>query len=364
MEVTYPFARVFTDKTNNLNVFFDESPTSNRFEQLKDIGKCVVEFCELDFSECLGELKKLNTESVSSNFENIKNRLWYIVDLLKDKHPYVQFFLNSQMVLTFYGSDKSKDEQVDSIIHMFHYYVDLQNTYRTALEICLSDEVLNEYTLPERFLIFGNNFPTFNRYMLRTRYGIAPMSYGEFDKSRVIRYSDPDEVDMKKELADIHRDSQTPINMASYFVIQTLEEMLYLEFMEMLKRGIRIKRCALCDKYFVLADKRKREYCDRFYKNNRTCKQIGAKLKFNKSVEEDVYLQQFQTIYNRMYSRYYRIDAWDSDRETNKLSASEFRNWSDIASNLRLAYKEGHITGEQMIEALSKSTEHEKNDKS
>lgn len=356
MKVTYPFARVFTDKTNNLNVFFDESPTSNLFEQLKDIGKCVVEFCELDFSECLGELKKLDTKSVSSNFEDIKNRLWYIVDLLKDKHPYVQFFLNSQMVLTFYGSDKSKEEQVDSIIHMFHYYVDLHNTYRTALEICLSDEVLNEYTLPERFLIFGNNFPTFNRYMLRTRYGIAPMSYGEFDKSRVIRYSDPDEVDMKKELADIHRDSQTPINMASYFVIQTLEEMLYLEFMEMLKRGIRIKRCALCDKYFVLADKRKREYCDRLYKGNRSCKQIGAKLKFNKSVEEDVYLQQFQTIYNRMYSRYYRIDAWDSNRETNSITEEEFRHWSSHASQLRLDYKAGKLDGEELIKALEYST--------
>lgn len=360
MDITYPFARVFTDKTNNLNIFFDESTTSNSFVQLKDIGKCVVEFCEIDFSECLEELKKLDTKSVSSNFEDIKNRLWYIVDLLKDKHPYVQFFLNSQMVLTFYGSDKSKEEQIDFIIYMFHYYVDLQITYRTALEICLSDEVLNDYTLPERFLIFGNNFPTFNRYMLRTRYGIAPMSNGEFDKSRVIRYSDPDEVDMKKELANIHRDSQTPINMTSYFVIQTLEEMLYLEFMEMLKRGIRIKRCALCDKYFVLADKRKREYCDRIYKCNRTCKQIGAKLKFNKSVEENIYLQQFQAIYNRMYSRYYRIDAWDSDRETNKISEEEFKRWSYLASQLRLTYKEGHITGEEMIEILSKSTEYEK----
>jgi len=356
MYITYPFARVFTDKTNNLNVFFDDSPTSNRFEQLKDIGKCIVEFCELDFSECLEELKKLNTESVSSEFEDIKNRFWYIVDLLKDKHPYVQFFLNSQMVLTFYASDRSKEVQIDFIIHMFNYYVDLQSTYRTALEVCLSEEVLNEYTLPERFLIFGNNYPTFNRYMLRTRYGIAPISYGEFDKSRIIRYSDPHEVDMKKVLADTHRDSQTPINMASYFVIQTLEEMLYLEFMEMLKRGIRIKRCALCDKYFVLTDKRRRDYCDRIYKGNRTCKQIGAKLKFNKSVEEDTYLQQFQTIYNRIYSRYYRIDAWDSERETNKLSEYEFKYWSMIASNLRLAYKEGKLDGKAMIEALEKST--------
>ena len=75
MDITYPFARVFTDKTNNLNVFFDESPTSNCFEQLKDIGKYVVEFCELDFSECLEELKKLDTKSVSSNFEDIKNKV-------------------------------------------------------------------------------------------------------------------------------------------------------------------------------------------------------------------------------------------------------------------------------------------------
>ena len=97
MEETYPLARVFTDKTNNLNVCFDESHIANQFVQLKDIGKCVVEFCELDFSQCLAEIKKLNTETVSSNFEEIKTRFWYIVDLLKDKHTYVHFFLNSRM---------------------------------------------------------------------------------------------------------------------------------------------------------------------------------------------------------------------------------------------------------------------------
>ena len=84
--------------------------------------------------------------------------------------------------------------------------------------------------------------------------------------------------------------------------------MLYLEFMEMVKRGIHIKRCELCDRYFVLADKRKRDYCYRIYKNNRTCKQIDAKQKFNQSVEQDSFLREFQRIYNRMYSRYYRMD--------------------------------------------------------
>jgi hypothetical protein len=95
------------------------------------------------------------------------------------------------------------------------------------------------------------------------------------------------------------RDSDYSVSLWQYFAIQSLEEMLYLEFMEMVKRGIRIKRCALCDRYFVLADKRRRDYCDRIYKGKRTCKQIGAKQKFNESVEQDSFLQEFQRVYNR-----------------------------------------------------------------
>ncbi|WP_333648683.1 DUF6076 domain-containing protein [Lacrimispora sp.] len=64
--------------------------------------------------------------------------------------------------------------------------------------------------------------------------------------------------------------------MWQYFAIQSLEEMLYLELMEMIKRGIRVKRCVLCDRYFVLVDKRKGDYCDRPYKGQRTCRQVGA----------------------------------------------------------------------------------------
>lgn len=128
--------------------------------------------------------------------------------------------------------------------------------------------------------------------------------------------------------------------------------MLYLEFMEMIKRGIRIKRCGLCDRYFVLADKRKRDYCDRVYDGKRICKQIGAKQKFNQSVEQDSFLQEFQRIYNRMYSRYYRMDAWDSERPTNKLTEEQFKAWTDTASKARLEYKSGKISGDEMLRRI------------
>ncbi|HBR02925.1 MAG TPA: hypothetical protein DD738_09965, partial [Ruminiclostridium sp.] len=61
------------------------------------------------------------------------------------------------------------------------------------------------------------------------------------------------------------------------------------------------------------------------------------------------FLQEFQRIYNRMYSRYYRMDAWDSDRQTNKLTEDEFKAWADVASKARQEYKRGKISGEEML---------------
>lgn len=183
------------------------------------------------------------------------------------------------------------------------------------------------------------------------------MANGKFDADKVIQFDDPGTVDTQKVLQDIHRDSEHAVSMWQYFAIQSLEEMLYLELMEMIKRGIRVKRCALCDRYFVLTDKRKRDYCDRLYKGKRTCKQIGAKQKFNQSVDDDTYLQEFQRIYNRMYSRYYRMDAWESGQETIKLTEEQFKAWADMASKARKEYKKGLITGENMIKIISEITE-------
>ena len=91
-----------------------------------------------------------------------------------------------------------------------------------------------------------------------------------------------------------------------YYLIEYLDEMLFFEFTEMLKNGRYVKRCKLCGRYFVLADKRKRDFCDRPYKGRRTCKQVGAKLFFEKGIEADAFLQQYLTEYNKVYSRRYR----------------------------------------------------------
>lgn len=353
MEITYPFAKVFIDSTNKLNIFFLHDIEHTTFEQIGDIGNGIIDFCELDFSQVLENIKKLNTTAVSSeDFENIKQEFIQTVDLLKGKHRYAHFFLNSEIVRTFYISNMPIDEKVSFLIFLLQYYSDLQQIYINALEMCLNKVVLTEYTLSERYMMFYNLNPNFTQHILRSMYGIAPITDGKFDTSKLIKFDSPEEVDTREVLQNIHRDSNYSVSMWQYFAIQSLEEMLYLDFIEMIKRGIGVKRCSLCDRYFVLIDKRKREYCDRIYQKNRTCKQIGAKQKFTQSIEEDTYLQEFQRIYNRMYSRYYRIDSWESNSPTNKLTEEEFKTWIADASKARQKYKAKMISGDDMLNQI------------
>lgn len=353
MEITYPFAKVFVDGSNKLNIFFLHDAEHSAFQQIGENGNGIVDFCELDFSGVGEKIRALETMMVTNaDFKDVKAGFFEAVDLLKEKHPYVHFFLNSEVVRALWASEKSKEEQIDYLQFLFHYYFNLQAQYSEALEFCLNTQVLTEYTLSERYVMFCNLHPDFPKSILRSMYGLAPMARGRFDTSKLIQFDNPKEVDTKAVLQNIHRDSDYSVSLWQYFAIQSLEEMLYLEFMEMIKRGIRIKRCALCDRYFVLADKRKRDYCDRIYKGKRTCKQLGAKQKFNESVSDDTFLLQFQTIYNRMYSRYYRMDAWDSDKPTNKITEEEFKAWTDMASKARQEYKAGSISGEELVRRI------------
>lgn len=353
MSITHPYAKVFVDSTSKLNSFFCHDTAHTTFEEIGDMGCGIVDFCEMDFLPGVEKIKTVKPDEVTvDNYEMMKCACWEAVDSLKDQHRYAHFFLNAELLRNFATADRTAVEKISYADFMFQYYIKLQGDYVDALELCLSNEVLPQYTLPERFVMLCNLKPDFTQYILQSMYAIAPITRGKFDTEKLIRYNDPAEVDTRSVLRDMHQDSAQAVGLWQYFAVQSLAEMLYLELVEMVKRGIRVKRCGLCDRYFVLVDKRKRDYCERVYKNGRTCKQLGAKLKFNETVDNDAYLQEFERIYNRMYSRYYRLDAWDSDRRTNKMSEEQFRAWTDLASKARRAYKAGEISGEDLVRRI------------
>lgn len=53
---------------------------------------------------------------------------------------------------------------------------------------------------------------------------------------------------------------------------------------------------------------------------------------------------------------FYRMDAWDTERQTNKLTEEDFKTWTEMASKMRLAYKQGEISGEDLIKKISEKT--------
>ncbi|NSW92076.1 MAG: hypothetical protein HPY74_15640 [Firmicutes bacterium] len=138
-----------------------------------------------------------------------------------------------------------------------------------------------------------------------------------------------------------------------YYHVQALDEMLFLEFMEMLKRGVQVKRCRLCGRYFVLIDKRKREYCGREYSEGKTCQEVGPMLHYEQRLEADIYLQKFETEYNKVYSRFYRADGKTNAEFSGKdMTREEFRTWSKSASKAKADYQRGLIAGDKMLRVV------------
>jgi len=177
--------------------------------------------------------------------------------------------------------------------------IQLQEVFREAIELCLDRENRPDKIMSERLCDFMAEHPEFGDAAVKIQYTLLPKKKGKVD---IHDWKLTEQGDL---LEIMHQDGEG-VSLMPYYLIEFLDEMLFFEFTEMLKNGQYVKRCKLCGRYFVLTDKRKRDFCDRPYKDKRICKQVGAKLFFEKGIEADAFLQQYLTEYNKVYSRRYR----------------------------------------------------------
>jgi hypothetical protein len=191
---------------------------------------------------------------------------------------------------------------------------------------------------------------------VQTGFAVAPVKKGALDYEKVAEIHRENITDTRQTLDAIHEDCSM-VSLLPYYRIQSLDEMLFLEFMEMLKRCIQVKRCRLCGRYFVLIDKRKREYCGREYSEGRTCQEVGPLLRYEQNLEADEYLRKFETEYNKIYSRFYRADGkTDAEFSGKDMTRDEFRIWSKAASKAKADYQKRLITGEEMLNIVRTRT--------
>lgn len=96
--------------------------------------------------------------------------------------------------------------------------------------------------------------------------------------------------------------------------------------------------------------KKKTLYCDRVFKNGKTCKQIGPLMKHKKLEENDLVLQTFNKEKNKMYKRMERAYVFG---ETPKaISPDEYTAWLDRAVNAKNMYLNNELSEADALEII------------
>ena len=173
------------------------------------------------------------------------------------------------------------------------------------------------------------------------------------DYERVKYLNDNNITDTKEQLEVMH-ENDSNLSVISYSIIEYLHELIYFEFMQIMKSGRQIKICKNCGKYFVLKNKRKQEYYDRIFKDGKRCSEIIHTNVFKSSLgENDSPLKIAQTLYNKLYSRMERARNKFPDELTDKdMTEEDFNEWSNLFSEVRENFKEGKISGEEFIKII------------
>lgn len=97
-------------------------------------------------------------------------------------------------------------------------------------------------------------------------------------------------------------DTSEAICMSDYFV-SSLEECLFLEFTEILKRRIVFKTCKNCGRLFV-PRRSNMDYCPRIYTSDgKSCAEVGYTQTFARNVKNDELLQAYTRAYKAHYAR-------------------------------------------------------------
>ncbi|HBH1542570.1 TPA: hypothetical protein KRM00_002056 [Clostridioides difficile] len=192
-------------------------------------------------------------------------------------------------------------------------------------------------------------YPRYANFSLNTKFAITVTENGKMDFNSVMNINDKN-ISNKRELASIiGEQSNGRVSLINYIILEELEEFLFYEFSEMAKLGLIVRKCNLCGKYFILRNKHNTLFCNRIYKNNFTCKQIGNKELYINKLSKDPVLQKYEKIYKANYAKMQRDEAKEIHGLNNGIARNKFKNWSKKAQHLRKEYLAKKISGDDLV---------------
>jgi len=252
-------------------------------------------------------------------------------------------------------------EDYTAIRHYYRYLIALQKDYLDLIEFCYDEdfypEALGELYPHERFtlyLLIHDLHSSFDRkevFAPDTQYisGLE-MPYG-LEKGEIVKrinkyFNKKDEfyelakeydVDPKR----LHYAAVMPKFIKTVYEINSIKDILELEFTKMLEMDIRFKKCKRCGKYFLVKGNYPTLYCDRIAEGEtKSCKKLGP----IESYKEKNADNEAKKIYSKYYKRYHaRIT-------TRQIKEKNFKQWQYKAITMRDECIEGKITIQEYID--------------
>ena len=133
------------------------------------------------------------------------------------------------------------------------------------------------------------------------------------------------------------------IDFVDSFELKYIESLILLEMMFCIKNNIPIVKCPNCEQFFI-AHNTGVQYCDRIYKDGKTCRQLGAKKLFSDKLKSDELLLVYEKKYQALY---HKLKRSTDDKE--KLALTE--KISKL-KECRMKYKKSEISPEEFLKVL------------
>lgn len=111
---------------------------------------------------------------------------------------------------------------------------------------------------------------------------------------------------------------------------------------ECMRRGVKLRKCKNCGRYFVVSGHGGAEYCDRVFKGGRTCKEIGATRVWTIKQNEDELFREYRREYKKRFARI----------RTGRITKEQFYAWSEQAREKKEACETGKLPRVEFIEWL------------
>jgi ribosomal protein L44E len=177
-----------------------------------------------------------------------------------------------------------------------YFAIDVQFRYRKVIDWCLSLSPVNlnliEYSPAQRFFLYLSQVTENSIKSLPNKIDVTyvpnPLNAASLEDIAT---------NMTSQEAFEYANKNN-FSLSEIYVIDNddISSLCYIEFMQMVKNEVGVRRCKCCDNYFLITGRIDTEYC-------LECKETGAKKIYHDKVKNNEFLKLYQREYQRLYAK-------------------------------------------------------------